>query len=71
MERIWKITLSSVLMGVLATLVSGFLFNPFVVGDFPNITVVSEPLMGVGYWGYLLPWLKQIATWPIPPRTIV
>lgn len=71
MERIWKITFSSVLVGVLVTLVSGFLFNPFVVGDFPNIRVVSEPLMGVGYWGYLLPWLKQVVAWPIPPRTII
>ena len=71
MEKIRKITICSILIGIAVTLVLGASLNPYVVGDFPKIKVVSEPVMGVGYWGYLLPWLKRVVTWPPPPKTII
>ena len=71
MEKIQKITICSILIGIAVTLVSGAFLNPYVVGDFPNIKVVSEPVPSVGYWGYPFAWLKQVVTWPPPPKTII
>ena len=41
------------MIDIVVTLVSVALFDPYAVGDFPNIKVVSEPALqpGVGYWG--------------------
>lgn len=72
--RVLKMAIYSVLIGVAITLVSGALFNNLIFGDFPNLVIIagkSGPIPGVGYWGYILPWLKQIVTWPTPPKTIV
>ena len=71
MGKIQKITVFSILIGIAVTLVSGVLINPFIVGDFPKIRVVSKPVLGVVYWGYLLPWLKRVVIMPIPPKTII
>lgn len=50
----------SVFLGLLITVATYFLYNSYVIGEFPNVRFVSIPLIGVGYWGFPLPWLKQI-----------
>lgn len=52
--------LSSLLIGFSITLLSGFLPNKTIYGELPNIKVASEPVLGVGSWGYILPWLRKI-----------
>jgi hypothetical protein len=42
----YKIPIYSLLTGIIITLITGF---------FPNVF-----LLGVSYWGYLLPWMMQV-----------
>jgi len=46
MSEQYKISIYSLITGIIITLITGF---------FPNVF-----LIGVSYWGYLLPWTKQI-----------
>jgi len=55
-----KMIAFSVLLGLAITVVTSFFANTCVIGEFPNVRFVSIPLIGVGYWGFPLPWLKQI-----------
>jgi hypothetical protein len=50
----------SILIGLVVTTVSGMWINTSVVGELPDVQLVSEPLLGVSYWGFLFPWLKQV-----------
>lgn len=55
-----KVLIFSLLVGLAVTLLTYPLINSVVIGEFPNIRFVSLPIMGVSYWGYPLPWMKQI-----------
>lgn len=50
----------SLVIGLLVTLLTSFIINNTVIGEFPNLSFVSIPMVGVSYWGYPLPWLKQV-----------
>jgi hypothetical protein len=50
----------SILIGLVVTTVSGMWINLNVVGELPDVQFISEPLLGVSYWGFLFPWLKQV-----------
>lgn len=50
----------SVLLGLVVTIATSFVYNSYVIGEFPDVRFVSIPLVGVGYWGFPLPWVKQI-----------
>jgi len=52
--------LRSSVIGLLLTLLTYFMYNSVIVGEFPYIMLASEPMVGAGYWGYPLPWVKQI-----------
>ncbi len=52
----YKIPIYSILTGIILTLITGF---------FPNIF-----LIGITYWGYLLPWMSQI-DYPGAPLEII
>jgi hypothetical protein len=49
----------SFIIGLLITLLSSLLINNVVIGEFPNIRFVSIPFIGMTYYGYPLPWMKQ------------
>ena len=53
-----RLVLSSCILGGIITIFSGLL---------PNI---PPGLLGVGYWGYPLPWIKQVV-YPGAPKVIV
>lgn len=55
-----KTLIYSVLIGLSITLLSSLITNNTVIGEFPDITFVSIPMLGVSYWGYPLPWMKLI-----------
>jgi hypothetical protein len=46
MHKEYKLTIYSILTGILITLITAL---------FPNVF-----LLGVSYWGYFLPWIKKI-----------
>jgi len=50
----------ALLAGLCVTLLSGLLYNRTIYGELPNVRVASEPILGVGYWGYILPWLRKV-----------
>ena len=50
----------SLLIGLVVTAVSGISANQIIAGELPSVQLVMQPLLGVNYWGYMLPWLKQI-----------
>lgn len=50
----------AVLVGLLITLTLGLLPNQTIYGEFPNIRVTFEPMLGVGHGGYPLPWMRMI-----------
>ena len=52
--------LVSILIGLVVTVVSGININQNIAGEIPNVRVVEQPLLGASYWGYILPWLRQI-----------
>lgn len=52
--------LASILIGLVVTVVSGININGSIVGELPDVRIVSQPLLGASYWGYILPWLRQI-----------
>ena len=52
--------LFSFVAGLAITFLTSILINNVVVGELPDIRLVSEPLLGVSYWGYPLPWMKQV-----------
>lgn len=58
MER--KMLAFLVLLGLVITVATSLFVNTYVIGEFPNIRFVSIPIVGVGYWGLPLPWMKQI-----------
>ena len=55
-----KLFVFSILIGLGITLLSSVLINNVVIGEFPDIRFVSIPMLGVSYWGYPLPWMKQV-----------
>jgi|GEM_PF-1865219 len=55
-----KSIIFSLVVGLALTFLTSFLINNVVIGEFPNIRFVSLPIIGVNYWGYPLPWLKQV-----------
>jgi hypothetical protein len=55
-----KMITFSVLLGLVITVATSLFVNTYVIGEFPNIRFVSLPIVGVGYWGLPLPWMKQI-----------
>lgn len=55
-----KILVYSVLIGLGITLLTSLFINSTVIGEFPDIRFVSIPIIGVSYWGYPLPWMKQV-----------
>ncbi|MFQ6020985.1 MAG: hypothetical protein ACE5J4_03155 [Candidatus Aenigmatarchaeota archaeon] len=50
----------SLTLAVIISLATGLLSNGFVLGDFPNIRISLEPVIGITYWGYPLYWLKRV-----------
>ncbi len=56
MYKQYKIPIYSLLTGIIITLITGF---------FPNIF-----LIGVSYWGYLLPWMSRVV-YPGAPLQII
>lgn len=50
----------SFVIGLAITLLTSMLTNNIIIGEFPNIRFVSIPIIGVMYYGYPLPWLKQV-----------
>jgi hypothetical protein len=54
-----KIT-TSLLIGFSTTLLSGLSPNKTFYGELPNVKVASEPILGIGSWGYILPWLRKV-----------
>lgn len=60
----------ALLIGLVITAVSGISLNSNIVGELPNVLFVTEPLLGVSYWGYMLPWLKQIV-YPGEARRVI
>ncbi len=65
-----KLIMFSTLFGLIITLVSSLLINSYVIGEFPNIVFVSIPILGVRYFGYPLPWLKEIV-YPGSPKNFI
>lgn len=57
-------------IGLVITLLTSMLTNNIIIGDFPNIRFVSIPMIGVVYYGYPLPWLKQVVV-PDAVRQII
>jgi len=55
-----KMIAFTVFLGLLITVATYFVYNSYVIGEFPDVRFVSIPLIGVGYWGFPLPWMKQI-----------
>jgi hypothetical protein len=53
-----RLVLPSLILGGIITIFSGLL---------PNTT---QGILGVGYWGYPIPWIKQIV-YPGAPRVIL
>ena len=53
-----RVILPACILGVIITLISGLL---------PNM---PTQLLGVGYWGYPLPWIKQVV-YPGAPKVII
>jgi len=68
MER--KMVVCTVFLGLLITAATAAVVNTWIIGEFPNVRFVSIPLIGVGYWGMPLPWLKQIV-YPGAPKEII
>jgi len=56
--------------GIVAMLVTSQAYNMAVIGEFPVVRFVSIPLLGVGYWGIPLPWLKQVV-YPGAPMEVI
>lgn len=56
--------------GIVSMLVTSQIYNMAVIGEFPVVRFVSIPLLGVGYWGIPLPWLKQVV-YPGAPMEII
>ena len=50
----------ALLIGCSTTILTGLLPNRTVYGEIPRIGITYEPMLGVGYWGYILPWLRKI-----------
>ena len=50
----------SVIIGLVLTLLTTLVPNNIVIGEFPNIRFVSIPMIGITYYGYPLPWIKQV-----------
>lgn len=64
-EALWPI-----LIGVGVTILTMMVPNAGVIGEFPDVRFVSVPLLGVGYWGSPLPWLKQVV-YPGAPKQLI
>jgi len=47
-------------MGLSVTIFSGLLPNRVIYGELPDVRIAYEPILGVGHWGYVLPWLRRI-----------
>ncbi len=65
-----KLLVYSIVLGLLITLVSSFLINSYVIGEFPDVQFVSIPIVGVSYHGHPLPWIRQIV-YPGAEREII
>ena len=50
----------SILIGLVVTTVTGLNLNSNLIGELPNVQFITQPWLGVSYWGYILPWLKQV-----------
>ncbi len=50
----------SLAIGLMITLLTSFSINTYMVGEFPDIYVVSLPILGVSYSGHPLPWVRQV-----------
>lgn len=59
----------AVLIGIIASLVSGLFYNANFVGTFPSVKFYPAPLLGVGRWGWIFPWLSRIV-YPNAPLVI-
>lgn len=59
-----------VLLGILVTLATGLLGNSYIVGAFPEVSIVSSPVLGVAYSGMPLPWMMQVI-YPNAPLEII
>jgi hypothetical protein len=48
----------------------GLFPNRTIYGEIPFVTIAREPMLGVGQWGYVLPWLRRIV-YPGSPLEVV
>lgn len=58
------------MIGMVSMLITSQIYNMSVIGEFPVVRFVSIPLLGVGYWGIPLPWLKQVV-YPGSPKEVI
>lgn len=50
----------ALMLGFSVTILSGLFPNRVVYGEIPFVGIAYERMLGVGYWGYVLPWLRKI-----------
>lgn len=60
LKRQKKILLISLILAIVLTLFSELLINTRIQGVFPNLVFGGEPLIGVTYYGYPIPWMSQV-----------
>lgn len=65
-----KVALFALAAGIALTALTALGPNTSVIGEFPDVRFVDIPLLGVGYWGGPLPWLKQVV-YPGAPKVVV
>lgn len=65
-----KMIAFTVLLGFLITVATSLVPNMYVIGEFPYVKCISTPVVGVGYWGVPLPWMKQVV-YPGAPKQII
>jgi len=60
----------ALVVGLLVTMLLGLSPNHAVYGELPNVGIAYKPILGVGYWGYILPWLRKVV-YPGSPLEVV
>ena len=50
----------ALIMGLSVTMLLGLFSNRAIYGELPDVRIAYEPILGVGHWGYVLPWLRRI-----------
>lgn len=70
MKKINKLVGMSLVIGLVITVIGGMRVNENIIGDLPNIQVITQPWLGTTYYGHILPWMKQ-AVYPGSVRDVI